>query len=255
MQVVILAGGLWTRLAEETTLKPKPMVEIWGKPILWHIMKIYAAAGYTKFIICLWYKGHYIKEWFKNYLLYNADFTVNTSTGEIIIHNTSSDNWEVTLVDTWDESLTWGRIKRVWSYIHGDQFMMTYWDGVSDIDISKLVAFHNTHGKLATLTAIVPEGRFGKLEIENGVVTDFGEKKDNSDKRVNGWFMVLNKKVLEYIDWDAISFEKEPLEKLAKIGELMAYKHDGFRFAMDTLKQKNDLENLRNAGGAPWKIW
>jgi glucose-1-phosphate cytidylyltransferase len=256
MQVVILAGGLGTRLSEETSIKPKPMVEVGGKPILWHIMKLYSHHGYKNFIICLGYKGYIIKEWFANYVLHNSNITVDTRTGDqITIHNTSTEDWSVTLVDTGADTMTGGRIKRVAPYIQGDNFMMTYGDGVSDVDIPALVKFHEEHGKLATIAAVQPEGRFGKLGLDGNRVHTFSEKKDNNDMWINGGFMVLNKKVIDYISGDEISFEKAPLENIASDGELMAYRHNGFWYAMDTLKNRMDLEDMWSSKKAPWKIW
>lgn len=256
MQVVILAGWLGTRLSEETSLRPKPMVEIGWKPILWHIMKSYSAHGYKDFIICLWYKGYMIKEWFANYVLHNSDVTIDTRTGwQITIHNTNTEDWSVTLVDTGAETMTGWRLKRVKTYINTDNFLMTYGDGVSNIDIPELVRFHEEHGKLATLTAIQPEWRFGKLWLDENQVTQFSEKKDNDDNWINGWFMVLDKKVLDYINWDDMPFEKAPLEKIAQEGQLMAYKHYGYWYAMDTLQNRNTLESLWISWNAPWKIW
>ncbi len=257
MQVVILAGWLGTRLSEETSLRPKPMVEIWGKPILWHIMKIYSTYGYKDFIICLWYKWYMIKEWFANYVLHNSDVTIDTRTGwQITIHNSNTEDWKVTLVDTGADTLTWWRLKRIGAYINEDNFLMTYGDGVSNVNIPELVEFHKLHGKLATITAIQPEGRFGKLWIDaNSKITQFAEKKDNDDNWINGGFMVLNKKVLDYISWDEMPFEKAPLENISQDGELMAYKHHGFWYAMDTLQNKNTLESSWIKGEALWKIW
>lgn len=256
MQVIILAGWLGTRLSEETSLRPKPMVEIGGKPILWHIMKMYSAYGYKDFIICLGYKGYLIKEWFANYVLHNSDVTIDTRTGgQITIHNTNTEDWSVTLVDTGADTMTGWRLKRVGSYINSDTFMMTYGDGVSNVNIAELVKFHESHGKLATLTAVQPEGRFGKLWLEGDKVYNFSEKKDNNDTWINGGFMVLNKKVLDYISWDEMPFEKVPLESIANDWELMAYKHSGFWYAMDTLQNKNYLEWLWMKGESPWKMW
>ena len=256
MQVVILAGWLGTRLSEETSLRPKPMVEIGGKPILWHIMKMYSAYGHKDFIICLGYKGYIIKEWFANYVLHNSDVTIDTRTGgQITIHNTSTEDWSVTLVDTGAETMTGWRLKRVGSYIKDDTFMMTYGDGVSDVNFSELIKFHESHGKLATLTAIQPEGRFWKLGLDGDVITQFSEKKDNDDNWINGGFMVLNKKVFDYIPWDEMPFEKTPLENIATDGELMAYRHNGFWYAMDTLQNRNTLEWLWQKGEAKWKTW
>ncbi len=255
MQVVILAWGLWTRLSEETTIKPKPMVEIGRKPIIWHIMKLYAHYGYNEFIICLWYKWHMIKERFANYFLHNNDITIDIKSNNMTVHNSHTDDWKITLVDTWDNTMTWGRIKRIQEFIQWDEFMLTYGDGVSNVDINKLLAFHKSHGKLATLTSVIPEGKFGKLWLEWEQIKKFAEKKDNEDSRINGWFMVLNKKVIDYISWDDMPFEKDPLENIAKDGELMAYKHSWFWFAMDTLQNRNYLENLWNTWKAPWRIW
>lgn len=255
MKVVILAWGLWTRLSEETILKPKPMVEIGGKPILWHIMKIYSHYWYNDFIVCLWYKWYMIKEWFANYFLYNSNVTFDLKTNQMTVHNSESENWKVTLIDTWDSTLTWWRIKRIKDYIDGNDFMMTYWDWVSDININELVKFHTSHWKLATLTAIKPEWKFGRLWINWDVVYEFAEKKDNDDSYINGWFMILNKKVLDYIDRDDVYFEKDPIENIAKNWELMAYKHHGFWYAMDTLKNKQDLEEMWNVWNPPWRLW
>ena len=256
MQVVILAGGLWTRLSEETTVKPKPMVEIGWRPILWHIMKIYSQYGYKDFVICLWYKWYMIKEWFANYLLHNSDVTIDTQTGgQITVHNTNTEDWKVTLIDTGDNSGTWWRIKRIGPYINGNTFMMTYGDGLSDIDLDALLQFHESHGKLATLTAIQPEWKFGRLGLEWDMITEFAEKKDNIDSWINGGFMVLNKKVLDYIESDEVMFERDPLERIAHDHELMSYKHRWFWHAMDTLKNRTDLETMLATGKAPWKIW
>lgn len=255
MKTVILAWWLWTRLAEETVIKPKPMVEIWWKPIIWHIMKIYSHYWFNEFIVCLWYKWYYIKEWFANYFLHNSDVTISTKDNSIDVHNSHCEDWKITLVDTWDATMTWGRIKRVRNYIDWDEFMMTYWDGVSDIDVKKLVDFHHSHWKLATLTAIVPEWKFWKLWLEWDKITEFAEKKDNLDNRVNWWFMVLNKKVIDYIDWDESPFEQKAINTIAEEWWLMAYKHNGFWAAMDTLKNKQDLEKLWQSGNAPRKIW
>lgn len=255
MQVVILAGWLGTRLSEETVIKPKPMVEIWWKPIIWHIMKHYAHYGYKDFIICLGYKWYMIKEWFANYFLYNNDVTIDIKNNEITVHNNHYDDRKVTLIDTGDATMTGWRIRRIKDYIKWDEFMLTYGDGVSDVNIEELISFHQSHGKLATLTAIKPSGRFGKLWLDWDKIAEFAEKKDNEDAWINGGFMVLNKKVIEYVSWDAMPLEKDPLENIAKDGMLMAYKHHGFWFAMDTLQHKNTLENLWQSGTAPWKIY
>ncbi len=255
MKTVILAWWLWTRLAEETVLKPKPMVEIGWKPIIWHIMKIYSHYWYNEFIVCLGYKWYYIKEWFANYFLHSSDVTISTKDNSIEVHNSHTEDWKVTLVDTWDATMTWGRIKRVKDYIDWDEFMMTYWDWVSDIDIKALVDFHHSHWKLATLTAITPEWKFWKLWLDWDKITEFAEKKDNEESRINWWFMVLNKRVLDYVEWDSMPFEKAPLENIAKDWELMAYKHYGFWSPMDTIKQKNDLNNLWDKWEAKRKVW
>lgn len=255
MKTVILAWWLWTRLAEETAIKPKPMVEIGWKPIIWHIMRIYSHYWFNEFIVCLGYKWYYIKEWFANYFLHNSDVTILTKDNSIDVHNSHCEDWKITLVDTWDATMTWGRIKRVKDYIDWDEFMMTYGDGVSDINIKNLLDFHYKHWRLATLTAISPEWRFWRLWLKWDVVEKFSEKKDNEDTRVNWWFMVLNKKVINYIDWDSMPFESSPLENIARDWQLMAYKHYWFWQAMDTIKNKNDLEELWQTGNAKRKIW
>lgn len=255
MQVVILAGWLWTRLSEETTIKPKPMVEIGGKPILRHIMKHYAQYGHKEFIICLGYKGYMIKEWFADYFLHNNDVTIDIKNNKIEVHNNHGDDWKVTLVDTWDTTLTWWRIRRVQDYIKWDEFMLTYGDWVSDVDVNKLIDFHKSHGKMVTLTAVVPEGKFWRLGLTWDQITEFAEKKDNEDSRINWWFMIANKKIMDYIEWDLIPLEKNPLENIAKDWQLMAYKHTWFWFAMDTLQNRNTLETLWSTWKAPWKIW
>ena len=255
MQVVILAWWLWTRLSEETTLKPKPMVEIGGKPIIWHIMKHYAQYGYKDFIICLWYKGYMIKERFSNYFLHNNNITIDIKSNNMTVHNSHNDDRKVTLVDTGENTMTGGRIKRVKEFIEWDEFMLTYGDGVSNVNINKLVEFHKSHGKLATLTSIVPEGKFWKLWLEWEQIKQFAEKKDNEDSWINWGFMVLNKKLIEYIAWDDVYLEHWPLEKIASEWELMAYKHSWFWFAMDTIKNKQDLENMWSSWKAPWKTW
>lgn len=257
MQVVILAGWLGTRLSEETVIKPKPMVEIWWKPILWHIMKMYSHYGYKNFTIALWYKGYYIKEWFYNYFLHNSDLTIDIKNNNIDIHTNTSEDWKVTLVDTWSETQTWWRIKKIieWWYIKDDEFMLTYWDWVSDVNIGELIKFHNNHWKLATLTAVQPESRFWKLTFEWNKIIEFWEKKDNIEQYVNGWFMVLNKKIINYIDNDFVPLESSPLERLASEWNLIAFKHDWFWYAMDTLRHKQVLEEMWNKWNAPWKIY
>lgn len=255
MKTVILAWWLWTRLAEETVIKPKPMVEIWWKPIIWHIMKIYSHYWFNEFVVCLGYKWYYIKERFANYFLHNSDVTISTKDNSIEVHNSYTEDWKVSLVDTWDSTMTWWRIKRVKDYIDWDEFMMTYWDGVSDINVKELLNFHNSHWKLATLTAVIPWWRFWKLWLQWDQVTKFSEKKDNEEIWVNWWFMVLNKKILDYIEWDSMPFESSPLENIAKDWQLMAYKHFWFWQAMDTIKNRNDLEDLREKWEAKRKIW
>ena len=254
MKCVILAGGLGTRISEESYLKPKPMVEIGGMPILWHIMKIYAHYGIKDFIICAGYKQHVIKEFFKNYTLYHSDLKFDLKTGSVVPLKGMSEDWNVTVVDTGLETMTGGRIKRIREYIGGETFLLTYGDGVSDIDINKLIRFHKKHGKLATITAVHPEGRFGILNIENDTVKSFGEKIEASRDWVNGGFMVLEPGVIDYIKGDETPFEQEPLNKLSADGELMAFKHSGFWQCMDTMRDKQKLENLWQ-DGAPWKSW
>ena len=255
MKVVILAGGFGTRLAEETHSIPKPMVKIGEKPILWHIMKIYSTYGFNDFVICLGYKGYIIKEYFANYFLHNSDITIDLKDNSMKILNNYSEPWKVTLVDTGLNTMTGGRLKRVSKYLGSETFMLTYGDGLGNINIKKLVEFHRNHGKLATVTAIQPEGRFGALRLENNKVTSFAEKMDNKDSWINGGFFVLEPQVINYIKDDNTIWEREPLEKLSKEGELMAYFHRGFWKPMDKLKDKMDLEKMWNSGDAPWKIW
>ena len=257
MKAVILAGGLGTRLSEETTLKPKPMVEIGEKPIIWHIMKIYASYGINDFIICLGYKGYQIKEYFLNYYRHQSDITIDLSRNVEKIHCSASENWRVTLVDTGENTMTGGRIKRIKKYIKDDEFFcLTYGDGVADINIAKLINFHRSHGKLATLTATYPPGRFGALSVDvAGNVLTFQEKVQLESHIINGGFFVLSPAVLNYIDGDGTSWENEPLTNLASQAELMAYTHAGFWQPMDTLRDKNYLNELWKANKAPWKIW
>jgi len=256
MKVVILAGGLGTRLSEETVVKPKPMVEIGGQPILWHIMKIYAYYGFNEFVICLGYKGYMIKEYFTNYFYHMSDITVDLKRNKVEIHKNEAEPWKVTLVDTGDETMTGGRIKRVERYIGDERFMLTYGDGVSDLDIGDLVKHHERSNKLATLTAIRPAGRFGALNISpNGTVNRFVEKPRGDGDYVNGGFFVLEPKVFDYIEGDSTIWEKGPLERLASEGQLSAYRYDGFWAPMDTLRDKQYLENLWRGNNAPWKKW
>ena len=256
MKAVILAGGLGTRLSEETVSKPKPMVEIGGKPILWHIMKSYSHYGINDFIICCGYKGYVIKEYFANYFMHQSDITFKMKDNEMIVHEKRAEAWTVTLVDTGDNSMTGGRLKRVLPYLKDEEnFCFTYGDGVSDINIKELVNFHKSHGKLATLTATFPPGRFGALQIENKQVKTFEEKPRGDGALINGGFFVLSPKAIERIDGDHSIWEQEPLKGLADDGELMAFKHEGFWQPMDTLRDKIYLEELLENNKAPWKTW
>ncbi|MGI1939167.1 glucose-1-phosphate cytidylyltransferase [Shewanella oncorhynchi] len=256
MKAVILAGGLGTRLSEETSLKPKPMVEIGGKPILWHIMKQYSAHGINDFVICCGYKGYVIKEYFANYFLHMSDVTFDMKNNEMKVHEKRAEPWTVTLVDTGDNSMTGGRLRRVADYVKNeDAFCFTYGDGVGDVDISKTIEFHKSHGKKATLTATFPPGRFGALDMENGKVNSFKEKPKGDGAMINGGFFVLSPEVLDLIDGDSCTWEQEPLMKLANEGHLMAFEHHGFWQPMDTLQDKIKLNALWDAGKAPWKIW
>jgi glucose-1-phosphate cytidylyltransferase len=255
MQAVILAGGFGTRISEESHLKPKPMIEIGGRPILWHIMKIYAQHGICDFVICLGHRGYMVKEYFANYVLHNSDITVDARSGEITYHRSVREPWRITLIDTGEESMTGGRLKRAKPWL-GQTFCMTYGDGVSDIDITAEIAFHQSHGKLATIAAMTPPGRYGALEITTtGQVNRFIEKPPGDEGRINGGFFVLEREVLDRIEGDATSFEADPLERLARDGELVAWCHPGFWHAMDTLRDRNYLEKLWASGAAPWKIW
>lgn len=256
MKAVILAGGLGTRLSEETSSRPKPMVEIGGKPILWHIMKMYASHGINDFVICCGYKGYVIKEYFANYFLHMSDATFNMRDNSMEVHNKRAEPWSVTLVDTGDNSMTGGRLRRVSEYVKDEEaFCFTYGDGVGDIDIAQTIRFHQSHGKAATLTATYPPGRFGALEIQNGQVMSFKEKPKGDGAMINGGFFVLSPRVLEYIGTDSTIWEQEPLMNLASDNQLMAYEHQGFWQPMDTLRDKNLLEELWESGKAPWKTW
>jgi glucose-1-phosphate cytidylyltransferase len=256
MKAVILAGGLGTRLSEETVVKPKPMVEIGGKPILWHIMKMYSHHGVTDFIVCCGYKGYVIKEYFANYFLHMSDVTFNMKDNKMTVHQRRAEPWTVTLVDTGDESLTGGRLLKVAEYLKDeDAFCFTYGDGVSDVNIAESIEFHKSHGKQATLTAVYPPGRFGALDMESGKVKSFKEKPKGDGGMVNGGFFVLSPKVLDLIADDSTTWEQEPLMNLAENGELMAYEHHDFWQPMDTLRDKHYLEGLWQAGNAPWKKW
>ena len=260
MKAVILAGGLGTRLAEETDIKPKPMVEVGGHPMLWHILKLYAAHGINDFVICCGYKGYVIKEYFANYFLHMSDVTFDLQKNHMEVHERHAEPWRVTLVDTGENSMTGGRLKRVAKYIQNEEcFCFTYGDGLSNVDISATIAFHKQHGKLATITAVQPPGRFGSLRCENNEVKGFTEKPKGDDLTgnglINGGFFVLSPKVLDLIKDDKCTWENEPMETLAKNGELMAWKHLGFWQPMDTLREKIQLEELWESGNAPWKIW
>jgi len=256
MKAVLLAGGLGTRISEETHLKPKPMIEIGGKPILWHIMKLYSAHGVNDFVICCGYKGYIIKEYFANYFLHMSDVTFDMASNKMEVHQRNAEPWRVTLVDTGDDTLTGGRLKRVAPYIKNEEaFCFTYGDGVSDVDIAKSLVFHKQHGKLATITAVQPPGRYGAIERTNNQVTGFAEKPRGDGGLINGGFFVLSPKVLDLIEGDQTSWESEPLSQLAAEGEMMAFEHQGFWQPMDTLRDKNQLEELWDSGKAPWKIW
>jgi glucose-1-phosphate cytidylyltransferase len=254
MKAVILAGGLGTRISEESVSRPKPMIEVGGRPILWHIMKMYSAHGINEFIICCGYKGYLIKEYFANYFLHMSDVTIDMTNNSIEVHDKKAEPWRVTLIDTGESTQTGGRLKRVADYID-DDFCMTYGDGLGSVDISALIKFHQAHGKLATMTAVQPPGRFGALEINGTQINSFLEKPRGDGGWINGGFFVLNPKVLELIDSDEILWEKQPLERLAKQGQLQSFFHSGFWQPMDTLRDKNHLEGLWATGKAPWKLW
>jgi glucose-1-phosphate cytidylyltransferase len=256
MKAVILAGGLGTRISEETHLKPKPMIEIGGKPILWHIMKMYSHHGVNDFIICCGYRGYVIKEYFANYFLHMSDVTFDMRTNEMVVHQKKAEPWKVTLIDTGDETLTGGRLKRVVDYVVNEQeFCFTYGDGLSDVDITASIRFHRQHGRWATVTAVSPPGRYGALDRAGDEVTAFTEKPRGDGGRINGGFFVLSPAVMNLIEGDRTSWESGPLEELARQGQLMAYDHDGFWQPMDTLRDKNQLEELWARGNAPWKTW
>ena len=257
MKVVLLAGGFGTRISEESHLKPKPMIEIGGQPILWHIMKEYSSYGFNEFVICAGYKQQVIKEYFADYYLHRSDITFDfTAQNEMVVHNNVAEPWKVSIVDTGLNTMTGGRIKRVRDYIGNDTFMLTYGDGVCDINIKELYDFHKKSGKLATMTAIQPGGRFGTLDIdESNTIERFSEKRKEDGGWINGGYMVIEPQVIDYIDGDQTVFEREPLERLAAEGQLQAYKHDGFWQCMDTLRDKNLLEELLEQNKAPWKIW
>jgi glucose-1-phosphate cytidylyltransferase len=256
MKAVILAGGLGTRISEETGVRPKPMVEIGGKPILWHIMKLYSAHDVNDFVVCCGYKGYLIKEYFANYFLHMSDVTFDMGENRMTVHQRYAEPWRVTLVDTGDDTMTGGRLKRVASYLKDeDAFCFTYGDGLADVDVRKLVAFHRAHGKLATVTAVRPPGRYGALELEGAKVRSFVEKPRGDGGWINGGFFVLDPKVIDYVAEDGTSWEREPLARLAAEGQLSAFEHRGFWQPMDTLREKNLLEKLWATGAAPWKAW
>ena len=256
MKVVLLAGGFGTRISEESVLKPKPMIEIGEMPIMWHIMKGYSSYGINEFVICCGYKQHVIKEWFANYYLHNSDITFDfTQENQLTVHSNVAEPWKVTLVDTGLNTMTGGRIKRIQKYIGNETFLLTYGDGVSDVDIKKLIEFHKEEGTIATLTAVKPEGRFGVLDINGNKVQSFREKSKNDMGWINAGFMVLEPEIFEYIDGDDTIFERKPLETVAAKGQLSVYKHDGFWQCMDTMKDKMNLEELWVNNKAPWKTW
>lgn len=257
MKAVILAGGLGSRLSEETSLRPKPMVEIGGKPILWHIMKIYSNYGINDFIICLGYKGYIIKEFFANYFLYSADVTIDLEKGTTECHRNGCEPWRVTLVETGADTMTGGRLRRVLSYVKDEEmFCFTYGDGVADVNVTALIEFHKQHGKLVSLTAVQPVGKFGSLQIdEDGTLSSFAEKPKGDGRWVNGGFLVLSPKIGAYLKDDSTVWEREPMETIAREGNVAAYKHPGFWQPMDTVHDKTVLEDLWNSGSAPWKVW
>ncbi len=257
MKVVILAGGAGTRLAEETEARPKPMVEIGGRPILWHIMKLYSRHGFDEFVVCVGYKGELIKQYFADYHLRHSDVTFDLRGNRVTSHSNQNEPWKVTVVDTGAETLTGGRLKRVREHLAGeDVFLMTYGDGVADVDLGALVRFHRAHGRLATLTAVTPTDRFGVLTLEeDGRVSRFKEKQKYRDVHINGGFFALSPRVLDYVEGDSTAFEREPLERLAGEGQLMAFRHAGFWQCMDTLRDRKFLEGLWSTGRAPWKTW
>ena len=255
MKVVILAGGFGTRISEESHLKPKPMIEIGEKPILWHIMKHYSQYGYNEFIICLGYKQYVVKEFFADYFLHTSDVTFDLANNSMEVHNNYSEPWKVTLIDTGLHTMTGGRLKRIRKYLGDEPFFMTYGDGVADVDIPASLQFHKSHGRLATMTAIRPESRYGIIDLQGDQVLSFREKSQQDVGWINGGFMVLDPKVLDYVAGDHVMFEREPMERLAADGELMCFRHDGFWQCMDTLRDKQKLDSLWDSGKAPWKLW
>ena len=256
MKVVILAGGLGTRISEESHLKPKPMIEIGGKPILWHIMKIYSHYGFNEFVICAGYKQHVIKEYFANYYTYNSDVTFDLSDNSVEVHTSHTDPWKVTIVDTGLETMTGGRVKRIRPYVGEEPFFLTYGDAVADIDLNALLSFHRVHGKTATITAVSIAQMKGVLNVdENGTISAFREKDEQDRSLINGGFMVMNPEIFSYLQDDTTVFEKDPMQALSEKGELMAYSHEGFWQCMDTQREMKKLEALWETGNAPWKIW
>jgi len=255
LKIVILAGGYGTRISEETSTRPKPLIEIGGKPVLWHIMKLYSAFGFNDFVVCLGYKGYMIKEYFANYYLHTADVTFDIKSNNMTVHQTVAEPWTVTLVDTGEATNTGGRLKRVAAYVGTETFCMTYGDGVSSVDIAKLVRFHQSHGKEATVTVVQPPGRFGAVHLEQDTVARFQEKPEGDNAWINGGFFVLEPSVLARVHGDETTWEREPLEGLARDGQLIAYRHTGFWHALDTLRDKNSLEAMWKTGSAPWQVW
>jgi len=256
VKVVILAGGMGTRISEESSVRPKPMIEIGGRPILWHIMKLYAHHGLREFVICLGYKGYMIKEYFMNFVLHHSDVTIDAVKNSVTYHQSNVEPWTITLVDTGEMTLTGGRVKRVRNYLDPQQpFCLTYGDGLSDVNIAELIAFHRNHGKLATVTAVRPPGRYGALELDGTIVKSFVEKPPGDNAFINGGFFVLDPAVIDRIEGDATSWESKPLEALARDGQLVAYRHSSFWQPMDTLRDKMHLEDLWKSGRAPWRAW
>lgn len=255
MKVVILAGGLGTRLAEETIVRPKPMVEIGGRPILWHIMKMYSSHGLNDFVICLGYRGYMIKEYFANYYLHTSDVTFDFGKNDMQVHQSAVEPWRVTLVDTGADTMTGGRLKRVLDYVGNEDFCFTYGDGLADLDLAKLIDFHQEQGTIATVTAVQPIGRFGSMRLEGEHVSEFTEKPAGDEAWINGGFFVVSPRVAAYIDGDDTSWEVEPLQRLAADGELSSYRHSGFWQPMDTMREKERLNELWASGAAPWKTW
>jgi glucose-1-phosphate cytidylyltransferase len=255
VKAVILAGGLGSRISEETVSRPKPMIEVGGRPLLWHIMKIYSAHGINDFVVCLGYLGYVVKEYFANYYLHMCDVSFDFSSNSMEVHQSSAEPWRVTLIDTGESTQTGGRLKRVLDYVEGEDFCFTYGDGVSDVDVTSLIAYHRSQDTLATVTAVQPPGRYGALHIEGERIRDFEEKPDGDGAWINGGFFVLSPAVGDYVEGDGTVWEREPMERLARAGQLSSYRHTGFWHAVDTLRDKNRLEELWRAGPAPWRTW